>query len=76
MSSEDFGFDKFSWQSIDNLAKSIERKYRVASLRELKGFKRVGKNILVREAEQDFWSVNANDDGSFTIERLVDGIEG
>lgn len=69
-------FSKFSWSvsehdGLRSLLKPKE-KFTVSSLKTLKGFKRIGKNLLVREADEDFWSLKQNNDGSYTVEKLID----
>ena len=45
---------------------------RIASVDDLKGFKRIASNTLVRKAERDLWALKQNDDGEWLIERLFD----
>jgi len=65
--------DQISWSGSDDLTSFLTKKetMKVASVDKLKGFTRIGKNLLVREADDAFWSINENDDGSYTIERIV-----
>lgn len=44
---------------------------RIASLRDLVGFSRIGQDTLVHKAEKDLWKIS-EDNGEIVIERLFD----
>jgi hypothetical protein len=70
----DFSFDSFKWSEDNELGGVLNKeskKIRVSNLRDLVGFKRVSKNLLVRETDQAFWKIDSNKDGSYTIERII-----
>jgi len=68
-------YESFSYQTRDMTGEKNKKQIRVSSLKKLVGFKRVGTNLLIRESKEDFWTLNNNDDGSVTIERVVDESE-
>ena len=45
---------------------------RVASIRDLAGFRRVAQDRLVRPSENDLWKLRQSDDGAWVVERLFD----
>jgi len=47
-------------------------KVKIASLSDLYAFTRVDDNHLIHKATKDLWSLEANSDGSVTINRLFD----
>lgn len=46
--------------------------FRVASVKQLKGFRRVAQDLLVRKSEQDFWKLRQSEEGHWVVERLTD----
>ena len=45
---------------------------RVASVRQLQGFRRVANDTLVRKSENDMWKLRQSEDGDWVVERLFD----
>jgi hypothetical protein len=54
-------------------AKERPQRRQVASLRDLAEFKRVAADTLIHKATRDFWALKPNGDGTYQIERLIDG---
>lgn len=61
------------FESSPELVRPTSRR-RIASLRELAGFVRVGADTLVHKSEKDLWSLRRDGD-NFVIERLFDATE-
>lgn len=45
---------------------------KISSMEDLKGFKRIASNTLVRKAERDLWALKQNEEGDWLIERMFD----
>jgi ABC-type Zn2+ transport system substrate-binding protein/surface adhesin len=74
----DFNMESISWtsDSIESFLTKKISKIKVKSMRELVGFNQVGKNLLVREADESFWSINKDTSGSYYLERIVGESDG
>lgn len=80
MSKFDFsGFESSSASGLDHfLAKNPamvtpkSSRVRVASVKDLNGFKRLSAESLVHMSSQDLWAIRRTDDGGMLIERLFD----
>jgi hypothetical protein len=48
------------------------KRYRVASVEALTGFRRIASDTLIRKSERDLWSLSQTDEGDWVIERLFD----
>ncbi len=56
---------------ISRESKRVTRK--ISSLGDLSDFLRISSETLIHKATQDYWAVHREEDGTLTIERLVDG---
>lgn len=68
----DFDFKDFSYNptTLGDLVNPKKARIRVASMQDLVGYIKVGKNLLVREADTSFWELHKDDNGAY-IERVV-----
>jgi len=48
-----------------------DKRIRVASMKDLQGFVKVAQNQFVRKCDQELWSLEQDEDGSYYVARLV-----
>jgi len=58
---------------IDGYLSSGRETRRVAGMKDLSGFMRVGSNLLVNKSTRDLWTLKKDANGNFIIERIESG---
>lgn len=73
----DFDFSDFSYgaggldQGLKPRVKKASR-IRVASMKDLKGFVRIGAETLIHKSDRDLWTLRQAEDGTYILERQFD----